>query len=125
MSPHAPPDNRPLFERIRPQRLEDVLGDPRALRSASEWARTWAASVHPPRMRALLLAGLPGVGKTTLAGTLARSFGWTIVEMNASEARNPAAIDVVAGRASLSHTLGDSGKYPVPLRGGPDPDPPR
>ncbi|HEV2519208.1 MAG TPA: AAA family ATPase [Thermoplasmata archaeon] len=111
-------DTRPLFERIRPNRLEEILGDPNVLRGVSEWARTWAASVRPPRWRALVLSGPPGVGKTTLAGAVARTFGWTMVEMNASEARNQSSIDVVAGRASLSHTLGETGRYRTPSEGG-------
>ncbi|MCI4358203.1 MAG: AAA family ATPase [Thermoplasmata archaeon] len=114
----TPRDVRPLFERIRPQRLEEVLGEESTIRTVSDWARTWAASTTPPRWRALVLAGPPGVGKTTLAWAIARSFGWTVVEMNASEARNQSALDLVAGRASLSHTLGDTGRYRKPSEGG-------
>jgi len=47
------------------------------------------------------------VGKTTAALALANEFGWTLVEMNASDARNEAAVEQVAGRASVSHTLGE------------------
>jgi replication factor C large subunit len=45
------------------------------------------------------------VGKTSAALALAEDFGWSVVEMNASDARNERAIDQVAGRASITHTL--------------------
>jgi len=63
-------------------------------------------------MRAALLYGPPGVGKTSAALALAADLGWTVVEMNASDARNESAIEHVAGRASITHTLGE------PVRGG-------
>jgi DNA polymerase III delta prime subunit len=63
-------------------------------------------------MRAALLYGPPGVGKTSAAHALAADFGWTVIEMNASDARNESAIEQVAGRASITHTLGE------PTRGG-------
>jgi len=52
-----------------------------------------------------MLSGPPGVGKTSSAFALAHQFGWDLVEMNASDARNEAAIDEVAGRASRTHRL--------------------
>jgi DNA polymerase III delta prime subunit len=65
-----------------------------------------------------VLSGPPGVGKTSAALALAHDQGWTVVEMNASDARNEAAIEQVAGRASLTHTLGDSGFYRGAKEGG-------
>ncbi len=52
-----------------------------------------------------MLSGPAGVGKTTAALALAEELGWTLVEMNASDARNEEAIERVAGRASITHTL--------------------
>jgi replication factor C large subunit len=56
----------------------------------------------------VVLSGPPGVGKTTAALALAAESGWTVVEMNASDARNERAVENVAGRASVSHTLGET-----------------
>jgi DNA polymerase III delta prime subunit len=67
-------------------------------------------------MRAALLYGPPGVGKTSAALALAADLGWTVVEMNASDARNESAIDQVAGRASITHTLGEPSRGPGPRR---------
>ncbi|MCI4336609.1 MAG: AAA family ATPase [Thermoplasmata archaeon] len=109
--PAAPVDRRPLTERLRPQSLRTMTGNARALRDLARWADAWEATDQAPRFRAALLEGPPGVGKTTAALALAADRGWTLVEMNASDARNQSAIDAVAGRASLSGTLGSSGVY--------------
>ena len=97
-------DRRPLSERWRPTRLADVVGNARAMADLAAWANAWSAGAIPAR-RAVMLVGPPGVGKTSAAAALAAERGWTLVEMNASEARNQSAIERVAGRASLTHAL--------------------
>jgi DNA polymerase III delta prime subunit len=94
----------PLAERRRPTRLDDVIGNAPARAELRAWAERWNAGT-PPAHRAALLSGPAGVGKTSAALALAADLGWSVVEMNASDARNEAAIDQVAGRASVSHTL--------------------
>ncbi len=104
----------PLAERTRPSRLDDVIGNPKARAQLREWAERWRRGT-PSGARAALLAGPPGVGKTSAALALAAELGWTVVEMNASDARNESAISQVAGRASITHTLAE------PLGGGAGP----
>ena len=113
-----PDDRLPLSERTRPRRLVDVVGNRAIVARLREWAKAWATSQSPPRPRAAVLRGPPGVGKTTAALAVAAEFGWTVVEMNASDARNQGAIDLVAGRAALTHTLGDTGRFRSPAEGG-------
>lgn len=108
----------PLVERLRPQRLSDLVGNSKAGAELRDWAARWSLAEGAPRYRAVVLSGPPGVGKTSAALALARDQGWTVVEMNASDARNEGAIEQVAGRASLTHTLGDSGVYRGPKEGG-------
>jgi DNA polymerase III delta prime subunit len=107
-----------LTERFRPRRLEEVAGNPGAIAELRRWATGWAAGAAPPALRAAVLEGRPGVGKTTAAWALARDMGWGVVEMNASEARNRTAIEQIAGRASLSNAFGDSGEYVAARAGG-------
>jgi len=103
----------PLSERLRPTHLDAIVGNPRARYELRMWGEEWQAGRTPAR-RAAVLSGPPGVGKTTAALALAAEFGWTPVEMNASDARNESAVEQVAGRASVSHTLGETttGKGP-------------
>lgn len=98
----------PLAERVRPLRLDDLVGNPRAKEELRRWADQWD-SPSPPNRRAAVLSGPAGVGKTTAATALAREHRWSLVEMNASDARNEPAINQVAGRASITHTLGEHG----------------
>lgn len=110
MESAARSDTRPLSERLRPSSLAQLAGNARAIRLLTGWADEWASG-KVPRRRAALLTGPPGVGKTTAALAIAADRGWTVVEMNASEARNQSAIEQVAGRAALTHTLGTTGEY--------------
>ncbi len=103
MTPARPP-SAPLADRLRPSRLDEIAGNPRARNELRAWAGSWSAGKVPAR-RAVLLSGPPGVGKTTSALALGAEMGWTVVEMNASDARNQGAIEEVAGRASITHPL--------------------
>jgi DNA polymerase III delta prime subunit len=102
-----PEDHRPLVERARPRRLSELVGNASALRLLRSWAATWDGADGPPSRRAALLEGPPGVGKTTAALAIAADRGWSVVEMNASDARNQEAIGLVAGRAAMTHSILD------------------
>ncbi|MDX1766163.1 MAG: replication-associated recombination protein A [Candidatus Saccharimonadales bacterium] len=71
--------NRPLADRIRPERLagfvgqEHVLGENKYLKSVIE-------NGQPASM---ILWGPPGVGKTTIARIIAKASGWRFVEVSA------------------------------------------
>ncbi|MHB8606312.1 MAG: replication factor C large subunit [Thermoplasmatota archaeon] len=90
-------------EKHRPQRLAEVVGNKAALDQLLKWAQSWTSGV--PEQRAVILAGSPGVGKTTAALALAREMGWTVVEMNASDDRNEDALRRVAGAGSVNRSL--------------------
>jgi len=69
-APLAPPDdkNRPLAERMRPQRFEDFAGQKHILGPG----KPLRMQIERDELQSLILWGPPGVGKTTLAQLIAR-----------------------------------------------------
>ena len=96
-------------EKYRPRTLDGVLGNPSAVNSMRNWAKSWEKGI--PDKRALVLIGSPGVGKTTSALALAEEMGWDVVEMNASDHRTEGEIERIALRGSVFNTFDRDGNY--------------
>jgi putative ATPase len=73
--------NLPLAERLRPRRLEDMLGQPKILGQNSPWRRL----VESGEIPSLILWGPPGTGKTTFALLLAQKVDAEFITVNAVE----------------------------------------
>jgi putative ATPase len=71
--------NAPLAERLRPRRVEDVVGQRHLLAEG----RPLAVALASGRLHSMILWGPPGVGKTTLARLLARGFGAEFIAISA------------------------------------------
>ncbi|MFO7792567.1 MAG: replication factor C large subunit [Candidatus Saliniplasma sp.] len=102
-------------ERYRPKRLDDVIGNREAKRKLMKWARKWTKG--KPKKKAVVLAGKPGVGKTSSAIAMANQMGWESLEMNASDERNQDAIKDFVGRSAVDDTFSSSGDF-VPYKEG-------
>lgn len=101
-------------EKYRAKKFTELVGDERTHRSVLRWLKSWDDLVFPGSSRPkqirvydekdhfpqthkkiLLLAGPPGLGKTTLAHVCAKQAGYEVLEINASDDRSR---DVVKGR---------------------------
>jgi len=71
--------NVPLAERLRPKRVEDVVGQRHLLGEGKPLAVALASG----KMHSMILWGPPGVGKTTLARLLAQAFGAQFIAISA------------------------------------------
>ncbi len=103
-------------EKYRPQGLDGVLGNKNAIYQLQQWARSWEEG--KPEKKAVILAGDPGLGKTSSALALAHDFGWGVIELNASDARNAEAIRKVATSGAVNETFTESGDYISSKSGG-------
>jgi len=104
-------------EKYRPKTLRDIVGNERALSTLRTWAGRWNQGKIPEK-RAALLSGKPGTGKTSSALALAADLGWTVLELNASDARNETAIKRVATAGAINETFDITGGFSPSRRGG-------
>ncbi len=87
-------------EKYRPKKIEDVVGNDEAKALFLEWLKNKRHT-----KKAVLLSGPAGVGKTALILAASREFGFTAVEMNASDTRSEKAINAVAKPATSYKSL--------------------
>jgi putative ATPase len=77
--PAAPAETAPLADRLRPQRLEDVVGQEHLTGPQGAIGRMVAAG----KLASMVLWGPPGTGKTTIARLLADAVGMRFVAISA------------------------------------------
>jgi replication factor C large subunit len=103
-------------EKYRPKSLSDVVGNAKAVAELRRWAGDWEHG-HA-RKKAVILAGAPGTGKTSAAHALAADMKWGVLELNASDSRNYAAIKRVAFSGAVHDTFSDTGEFISARTGG-------
>ena len=87
-----------LSERLRPKNISELVGNEQARLELVKWLKNWNLG-----SKAILLTGPPGVGKSTAVHAVAREFGYTLVEYNASDVRTREKL-----RTSLGPVLANS-----------------
>ena len=95
--------NIPWIIKYRPRTLKEVIGNKEGIRKVVEWLKSWEAG--PPKKRALLIYGPPGVGKTVAVEAASRDLNLELIESNASDYRRNSDIKSFAGLASQYSTL--------------------
>ena len=94
-------DRRPLAERMRPEKLDDVVGQEHLV-GAQKIVRQIVENKEPT---SLILWGPPGTGKTTLARIIAVETGAEFVEISAVTSGKADVVQVIA-RAEQNQRLG-------------------
>jgi len=104
-------------QKYRPTGFDGIVGNSEAVNKLNNWAKTWLDGI-PKKHKAVVLVGEPGIGKTTCAHALANEYGWQVLELNASDARNAQAIESVAGLGAMWETFTDDGEFRSSQDGG-------
>jgi len=95
--------NLPWTLKYKPKTLSEVIGNEEAKKKILRWVKKW--DEKPPKKRALLLFGPPGIGKTVTVEALANDLDMELVQSNASDYRTADAVQRFAGRSSRYGTL--------------------
>jgi len=90
-----------------PKKTEEFIGNEDRIKDAKQWMLHW---VSGKKRKPLLLWGPPGVGKTTLAYAFANEFDYDVIEINASQMRNRAAVEKIVKPASMAGSLFGRGR---------------
>ncbi|KAK4374899.1 hypothetical protein RND71_005576 [Anisodus tanguticus] len=93
----------PWTEKYRPKAIADIIGNKSLVEQLQRWLESWdenflkAASKGKGKKpkdsgakKAVLLSGMPGIGKTTSAKVVSQLLGFQTIEVNASDSRGKA-----------------------------------
>ncbi|MHA1797571.1 MAG: replication factor C large subunit [Candidatus Helarchaeota archaeon] len=90
--------NEMWVEKHAPEKVSEMIGNKTLFEKIVNFLKNWNPK---STIKALLLAGPPGVGKTTSVHILALSQNVDIIEINASDTRNKKSIDLNIREAAL------------------------
>lgn len=97
-----PPAHVLWVDQYRPKRSSEILGHSSTIKELIAWLRDFGPTT---KMRAALLTGPPGIGKTTTAHLIAEELGYDVLEMNASDERSAAAVKAIVDRCARASNI--------------------
>lgn len=85
----------PLPQKYAPRSKGEVIGNQTNVSRLISWLRAWNPNAKGTKenMRAALLSGPPGIGKTTTAILACKSLGLVPIEFNASDSRSKGSLE--------------------------------
>uniref|UniRef100_A0A7S1XFP5 Replication factor C subunit 1 n=1 Tax=Compsopogon caeruleus TaxID=31354 RepID=A0A7S1XFP5_9RHOD len=123
-APRIVGDGQLWVEKYRPRKVSELCGNPGLITDFRRWLSGWKTyrdleqsaegarkrkaaptTGEDMKMRAALLTGPPGIGKTTLAITMCRELGFEPHEFNASDTRNKKAVADLLGELTLNQAM--------------------
>ena len=83
------------IDKYQPNKISDIIGNRYAVDQICTWLKNHKNKV-PKTKKALLIAGQPGIGKSSTAHVIAKQYGYDVIEFNASDIRSKKSIqDIV------------------------------
>jgi replication factor C large subunit len=96
-------ESLPWPELYRPKSSSELVGNQNSIQRLKKWIQSWIRK--PPRKKAALLIGPPGVGKTASVGAISYDLNAELVEFNASDKRSKKIIESQVWKAATQQTL--------------------
>ncbi|RIA91564.1 replication factor RFC1 C terminal domain-containing protein [Glomus cerebriforme] len=96
-------------EKYRPKSLRDFCGNQNQVKDMEKWLSEWDRKgfkfKNKEWMAALLIAGSPGIGKTSAVHLIADLVGYKVVELNASDTRSKKKLETVIKVATKNTSI--------------------
>ncbi|KAJ1654436.1 DNA replication factor C complex subunit Rfc1 [Dispira simplex] len=108
LAPRGTGESQLWTDKYRPRSLKDLCGNKGMVEKLLTYLKGFIPGSGVPRdpqNKAVLISGVPGIGKTTAVQLACETLGFRAIEMNASDTRSKKSLDAVVRELTGNHTM--------------------